>query len=233
MNRKPANPWGELAGAALIAPSLLACDFTRVGKQIDQVIASGAELLHLDVMDGHFVPNLSVGPAFLEKIRGYTDRPLDVHLMVTDPAYFLEQFAEAGADSITFHVEATNEPETLIARLRKRGLGVGITLRPGTPVETIKPLAAEVDLVLVMTVEPGYGGQSFMPEMLAKVAEVRGLLKPHQRLEVDGGIHPQSARRCAENGADVFVAGENIFGSKDIVTAMQALREATRAGVTE
>jgi ribulose-phosphate 3-epimerase len=225
MLMKRGNPWRQLPGGALIAPSLLACNFAHVGQDIAQAAAGGADLFHMDIMDGHFVPNLSMGPGFVKSIRKATEMALDVHLMVSDPAYFLERFAEAGADSITFHTEATDHPHKLIARLRELGLGVGVTLRPGTPVEALRDVLAEVDMVLVMTVEPGYGGQEFMREMLEKIRLLRGMLKSSQRLEVDGGINPATAPWCRQAGADVFVAGENIFSAPDIPSAMRALRE--------
>jgi len=226
MTRRPSNPWKQLGDGVLIAPSLLACDFARVGEQIDVVTKAGADVLHVDIMDGRFVPNLSMGPCFVESIRKYTDLPLDVHIMVSDPACYIERFAEAGADSITFHVEATDEPGRLIARLRELGLGAGITVRPGTGPEAIESLAFTVDLVLVMTVEPGYGGQSFMEEMLDKIEAVRGMLQAAQRLEVDGGISTETAVLCRRRGADVFVAGNSIFQSPDISEAVAALRQA-------
>jgi ribulose-phosphate 3-epimerase len=177
-------------------------------------------------MDGHFVPNLSMGPPVVRKLRRYTDHPLDVHIMVTDPAYYIERFAEAGADTITFHVEATDEPPRLIERLHALGLGAGVTLRPDTPAGALAEAIGAVDLVLVMTVEPGYGGQEFRDDMLAKIEQVRGMLRPEQRLEVDGGINPTTAGLCRARGADVFVAGENIFGSDDIAAAVGQLRSA-------
>lgn len=230
MSRKPANPWYDLLEGMIIAPSLLACDFSRAGAQIDQAIVGGAGVLHFDVMDGHFVPNLSMGPGIAKSIRKFTDRPLDVHLMVTDPAYYLERFAEAGADSITFHVEATNEPMKLINRLRELGLGIGITLRPGTEAQSLRQYVKDVDMVLVMTVEPGYGGQAFMEDMLPKIAEVREMLSPQQRLQVDGGINPTTAGLCAARGADVFVAGADVFGKDDIAGAVRALRQGATKG---
>ena len=225
MTREPANPWKRMCDRPLIAPSLLACDFARAGKDIDIVIQAGAELLHVDIMDGHFVPNLSMGPGFVKKIRAYTEHPLDVHIMVDDPAYYIERFAEVGADSITFHIEAADDPAGLIARLRELGLGAGVTLSPGTPVESLVGVLDAVDLVLVMTVEPGYGGQAFMPDMLEKISKLRGMLSDHQRLEVDGGINSATAAMCVFHGADVLVAGESIFGAEDISSAVKTLRK--------
>lgn len=226
MKRKPGNPWRQLSTGPLVAPSLLACDFARVGEQIDAVISAGVEVLHVDIMDGHFVPNLSMGPGFVKAVRQYTDCPLDVHLMLTDPAYYIERFADAGADSITFHIEATDEPVVLINRLRALGLGAGVTVRPATGAAELADIVELVDMVLVMTVEPGYGGQAFMEDMLEKIAALRGMLRDDQRLQVDGGINPATVARCSQRGADVFVAGENVFGADDYATAVDALVKA-------
>lgn len=231
MATRQGNPWQSLGSGPLIAPSLLACDFARLGEQVNEAVAAGADVLHVDVMDGHFVPNLSMGPGFVRSIGEFTDCPLDVHIMVADPAYFAGRFAEAGADSITFHVEATDKPREIIDFLHDLGLGAGISVKPATPAAVIADIIEAVDLVLVMTVEPGYGGQEFMEDQLPEIEQIRSMLGDSRRLQVDGGINPLTAGLCAAAGADVFVAGENIFGSGDISKAIDNLRLAA-AGST-
>ena len=196
--------WTQLPPGPIVAPSLLSVDFARAGEQIDRVLGAGVKMLHVDIMDGHFVPNLSMGPPVVEKLRRYTDAALDVHLMVTDPGLFIELFAEVGADSLNFHIEACGEPGReatdraieLIERIRELGLGVGLTLKPATPADTLPDIVELVDMVLVMTVEPGFGGQKFMANMLPKIETLRGMLSDRQRLQVDGGINPETARQC-------------------------------------
>lgn len=226
MTDRPTNPWAAFDGRGLVAPSLLSCDFMRLGEQIATVADAGCEVLHVDVMDGHFVPNLALSPGVVASVRAGTDRLLDVHLMVTDPLAVATSFVKAGADSITFHIEADSDPDAVIAYLRESGVGVGIVVKPKTPASAIEAFVDRVDLVLVMTVEPGFGGQSFMAEQLDKIRLIDEMTGEDLRVEVDGGINPETGARCAAAGADTFVAGANIFGAADIAGAYRELAEA-------
>jgi ribulose-phosphate 3-epimerase len=198
----------------LISPSILSADFTQLGDQIRQAEQAGADWFHIDIMDGHYVPNLSMGPAVLEACRRTTDLPLDVHLMIEEPDRYLENFISAGADYLTVHIETCPEIEKTINRIHDLGCKSGITLNPGTDAEMIKPFINLVDLVLVMTVQPGFSGQSFMPEILPKINTIRKMIneiKPEVLLEVDGGINPETIRSAYDQGACVFVAASAIF----------------------
>ena len=223
------NPWKQFpadSSGPLVTPSLLAADFARLGQHVDQVVNAGVQILHVDVMDGHFVPNLSMGPPVVASLRKYTDAALDVHLMVSRPEDFIVPFAEAGADSINFHIEVDADPVELTGQIRDMGLGTAITLKPDTPATAVESVIDMVDMVLVMTVYPGFGGQEFMDQVLPKIGTLRGMLSDTQRLQVDGGICPQTARLCRQAGADVFVAGSDIFRAADPAVAVEALNEA-------
>ena len=216
-----------------IAPSLLSADFGLLAEQVHIVERAGAQMLHLDVMDGHFVPNISFGIPVIESLRKCTDLFLDAHLMITEPKRYAEAFVKAGSDLITFHIEVTDEPRSVIEHIRSLGAAVGVSINPGTAVSAVEEIVREVDLVLVMSVWPGFGGQKFMPEVLEKVRALRGLLGPHQRLEIDGGIDPQTITDAVKVGADTLVAGSAIFGNQDPGAAFAELRRLAQAAAAE
>lgn len=218
--------------AAQLAPSILSADFARLADEAAR-IAEVADFLHVDVMDAHFVPNLTIGPVVVQSLRRHTQLPLDVHIMIEEPDRWAGDYVEAGADIVTFHAEATGDPVGVARAIRAAGAKAGLALRPGTPAAPYLELLAELDLVLCMTVEPGFGGQSFMPEVLPKIREVRDAIDAaglRVWLEVDGGITPETAGRCAEAGADVFVAGSAVFGARDPLAAGRAIKAAADAG---
>jgi ribulose-phosphate 3-epimerase len=201
-----------------IAPSILAADFSRLGELVREVEAGGADRIHVDVMDGHFVPNLSMGPVVVKGLRPVTRLPLEVHLMVNHPARFVEPFRKAGADTLIVHHEVLPDAKPMIEDIRGLGAKVGIAINPGTPVEVFEQYLPDIDLALCMTVWPGFGGQAFLPESPERIAELRELIdrvNPQCELEVDGGIDLTTAPVCAKNGANVFVAGTAIFGAKN------------------
>jgi ribulose-phosphate 3-epimerase len=201
-----------------ISPSILSADFARLGEEIKAVTEAGADYIHIDVMDGHFVPNITIGPLLVEAARRATDLPLDVHLMIDRPERFIEDFAKAGSDIITIHVESTPHVHRALQAIKECGLNAGVVLNPSTPAQAIEPLADYVDMVLVMSVNPGFGGQAFIHSALRKIKQVREILdnaNSAAELEVDGGIKISNIAEAARAGADVFVAGSAVFGSDD------------------
>lgn len=201
----------------LIAPSLLSSDFADLKTEIAKVTEAGAHLLHVDVMDGHFVPNLTIGMPVVKAIKGATKLPLDVHLMIDNPEKYIEEFAKAGSDYLTIHVESTSTVKDCLLQIRKLKMKPGITLRPKTKLDEIRPFLGLVDLVLIMTVEPGFGGQSFMHDQLEKVSWLKSYRdKNHLSylIEIDGGVNEQTAQLCWEAGADVLVAGSAVFAGE-------------------
>ena len=215
-----------------IAPSILAADFAALGTAVAEVEAGGADLIHVDVMDGHFVPNLTIGPPVVAALRRVATVPLDVHLMIAEPDRYIDRFAEAGAAALSVHVEAAPHLHRTLGRIRSHGLQAGVALNPATAVSLLSEVAAEVDFVLVMTVNPGFGGQTFIPGSDAKIARVRRLLDEagnRAPVEVDGGVDGGNAARIADAGAEILVAGAAVFGTPDAAAAVRALRTAADA----
>ncbi|MGQ9651618.1 MAG: ribulose-phosphate 3-epimerase [Phycisphaerae bacterium] len=212
-----------------IAPSLLSADFARLKDEIQAIEAAGAEILHLDVMDGHFVPNISFGVPVIDKLRPISKLFFDTHLMISDPVKYAEPFAKAGSDLLTFHIEVAPEPMAVADHIRSFGARVGVTLNPDTPASALHPVVGAVDLVLVMSVWPGFGGQQFIKSSLDKLRELRKLLRIDQRLEIDGGIGPLTIKSVVQAGADTLVAGSAIFGQPDPPAAMKNLLRLAQA----
>jgi ribulose-phosphate 3-epimerase len=215
-----------MSPAKKMAPSILSADFARLGEEVDRV-AGVADLLHVDVMDGHFVPNLTIGPPVVKSLREHTDLYLDVHLMVTNPRDLLEDFAAAGADSCTVHVEL-GDPRPAFETLRRLGVRVGLTLSPETPLDTVLPYLDEIDVLLFMSVHPGFGGQAFIPEVLDKLRDARGIVDERGlpvELEIDGGINLDTAASAAAAGADILVAGSAVFHADDPAAAVEEIRD--------
>ncbi|MED1785358.1 ribulose-phosphate 3-epimerase [Brevibacillus fortis] len=211
-----------------IAPSILSADFARLGEEILDVEKGGADWIHVDVMDGHFVPNITIGPLIVEAIRPVTKLPLDVHLMIEEPDRYIPQFAKSGADWITVHQEACRHLHRTLHLIKEQGVKAGVVLNPATPISTIEPVLADLDMVLFMTVNPGFGGQKFIHSVVPKVAQLRQMLNErglgHVEIEIDGGVNAQTARLCEEAGATVLVAGSAVFNQADRGQAIAAIR---------
>ncbi len=216
--------------AIRMAPSLLSADFARLERDVSAIEAAGATMLHLDVMDGHFVPNISFGVPVIASLRKRTKLFFDAHLMIAEPKRYADAFVKAGSDHITFHIEVTDEPQNVVDHIRGLGVSVGVSLNPTTPVSAIESIIDSVDLVLVMSVWPGFGGQEFIADVVSKVAELKGRLSDRQRLQIDGGVDVKTIGEVARAGADTFVAGSAIFGQSNPPEAMRELhRLATEA----
>lgn len=219
----------------IVSPSILSADFARLGAEVADVVAAGADWVHVDVMDGRYVPNLTIGPMVVEALRRVTDKPLDVHLMIVEPERWIDAFAEAGASVITVHQEASLHLQRTLSAIRARGLKAGVSLNPATPEDTLRYVLEDVDLVLVMSVNPGFGGQKFLTSQIDKVGRIRRMLDEAGNLdavvEVDGGVSPANADALAEAGAGALVAGNAIFKAPDYAGAIAALKAAAARGI--
>jgi ribulose-phosphate 3-epimerase len=211
------------AGTVEISPSILSADFSKLADEIADVEATDIKMLHLDIMDGHFVPNISFGPPVVAKLRKHSNLVFDTHLMICEPEKYVEAFIKAGSDHITFHIETVDQPEKFIDRLRSMGVTCGVCLNPETPVDAIKDIAALCDMILVMTVHPGFGGQSFIDDAARKCIQIRQLVGPDVRIEVDGGIASETSGTAVSYGADTLVAGNAIFAKPDRKAAIDAI----------
>ena len=211
-----------------ISPSMLSCDFSRIGEEAELIASSGADMLHLDVMDGHFVPNITFGAPVIKSIRNRTDIIFDVHLMISDPLKYAEDFVKAGADILTFHVESDSDVKATIEKIKSLSCKVGLSIKPGTPVEAVFPYLDDIDMVLVMTVEPGFGGQSFMEDMMDKITLLKNKLDETGKtadIQVDGGINEDTVSVASRAGANVFVAGSAVFCTDSYEKAISSLRK--------
>lgn len=220
----------------LIAPSILSADFMNLGQEIQAVIDGGADVIHVDVMDGHFVPNITIGPLVVKAARRVTDQVLDVHLMISDADKYIDAFAEAGADWITVHVEACTHLQRTISRIRELGLKAGAVLNPATSLSTLDYILEDIDLVMLMSVNPGFGGQSFIPSTLKKIRELRAIIDERGLdilIEVDGGVSPKTIGEISGAGANVFVAGSAVYGCDDYAAVIQLLRREALKGKKE
>ena len=214
----------------MVAPSILSADFSRLGDEIRAVEAAGADIIHVDVMDGHFVPNITIGPMIVRAVRKVTKLPLDVHLMITNPELYITDFAKAGADSITVHVETAYHLNRLVQSIKEQGsVKASVSLNPATPLSTLDYILADIDMVLIMSVNPGFGGQDFIPSALDKIRKLRKQIDDGRfpvEIEVDGGVKPENAAEIINAGADILVAGSAVFGAKDYTTAIRRIRGA-------
>ena len=210
-----------------IAPSILSADFTRLGEEVKSVEEAGADYIHIDVMDGHFVPNITIGPMIVEAVRRVTELPLDVHLMISNPDYFIEEFVQAGADIIAIHTEAVNHLHRSIQHIRNAGAKPAASLNPATPLQVIEYILDDLDMVVIMTVNPGFGGQEFISEVIPKIERLKEMIDKRGldiEIEVDGGIKPDNISLVSSAGAGVFVAGSAVFGSKDYAQTIQKMK---------